>query len=413
MHGVLTMVAFWTCRNAWFQHLPFAKRGDENAPSGPRRLRPWFLVLALGLAACSEDKSAPQQAAPLPPIPVGVIKITERPTHPQLSFVGRVEATDSVDLIARVDGFLDKRTFTEGQAVKTGDLLFVLQKDALQAAQANLAKAQADADNLKLQTERARSLYKQKTVSQAMLDDRVAAEKQALAVVQQAQASLERAQINLGYTDIRAPFSGRIGMANFSVGALVGPSSGPLATIVSQDPIYVTFPVSDKTILDLTEGGRTATDRSNVAVSLKLSNGMTYPQTGAIDFTGIKINPNTDTLMVRAQFPNPNNVLIDGQYVQVTAASKHPVEALLVPQKAIMTDQSGNYVLAVGEDNKVIQRQITQGSTFGSNVVVKSGLAVGDQVVVDGLQRIRPGQKVDPQIVDATTPAQKAMSVGN
>ncbi len=176
----------------------------------------------------------------LPPIPVGVIKITERPTHPQLSFVGRVEATDSVDLIARVDGFLDKRTFTEGQAVKTGDLLFVLQKDALQAAldaaQANLAKAQADADNLKLQTECARSLYKQKTVSQAMLDDRVAAEKQALAVVQQAQASLERAQINLGYTDIRAPFSGRIGMANFSVGALVGPSSGPLATIVSQGP---------------------------------------------------------------------------------------------------------------------------------------------------------------------------------
>ncbi|MFQ0814642.1 efflux transporter periplasmic adaptor subunit, partial [Brucella anthropi] len=350
------------------------------------------------------------------PIPAGTIRIDEQPTHPQLSFVGRVEATDSVDLMARVDGFLDKRAFTEGQMVKAGDLLFVLQKDALQAAvdaaQANLAKAQADADNLKIQTERARSLYKQQTVSQATLDDRLAAEKQALAVVQQAQASLEQARINLGYTDIRAPFAGRIGKANFSVGALVGPSSGPLATIVSQNPIYVTFPVSDKTILELTEGNRAATDRNNVAVSLTLSNGMPYPETGAIDFTGLKIDPNTDTLMVRAQFSNPDNVLLDGQYVQVTAASKKPMEALMVPQKAIMTDQSGNFVLAVGEGDKVVQRQIRQGSTFGSNVVVTSGLQAGDVVIVDGLQRIRPGQKVAPQMVDPTTPAQKAISVG-
>lgn len=373
------------------------------------------LALAPLLASCSNESAKPTTAeAPPPPTPVGVIEVANHPTNPGLSFVGRVQAIDSVNLIARVDSFLNKRLFTEGQMVKAGDLLFVLEKDTFQAvvnsSQANLEKAQVDADNLALQADRARELLKQRTVSQATLDDRVAAAKQAQAVVQQAKATLDQAKINLSYTEIRAPFDGRIGTANFSTGALVGPSTGPLATIVSQDPIYVTFPVSDRTVLEFTGGDRASATTGNIAVHLTLANNIAYPEVGAIDFTGIRVDPQTDTVAVRAKFPNPKNTLLDGQFVRIFANSNKPVEALLIPQKAVLTDQSGNYVLAVGADNKIIQRQITQGQTVGSDVVVQTGLKPGDIVVTNGLQRIRPGQVVEPEPAAAPAPADQSSS---
>ena len=405
------------------------RKKDRRAPAGPARRRPpaWprmvaslaMLALAPLLASCSNENATPaQSAAPPAPVPVSVIEVSERPTNPGLTFVGRVQAIDNVNLIARVDSFLNKRLFTEGQIVKAGDLLFVLEKDNFQAvvasAQANLEKAQVDADNLTIQAERAAVLVKQRTASQATLDDRIAAQKQAMALVQQAKASLEQAKINLGYTEIRAPFGGRIGTSNFSIGALVGPSAGPLATIVSEDPIYVTFPVSDRTILEVTAGNRASAATGNIAVHLRLANNLPYPEVGAIDFTGIKVDQATDTVMVRAKFPNPKNTLLDGQFVQIFAESKNPVEALLVPQKAVLTDQSGNYVLTVDAGNKVVQRPIMQGQTVGSDVVVPSGLKAGDIVVTEGLQRIRPGQVVVPEPVTAAAPdRQSTSSTGN
>lgn len=386
-----------------------SKHNPSDRFGWPRIARRAAMVGLVSLLAACGEEAAVQQQAEAPPTPVGVVDVTERPTNPGLSFVGRVEAIDNVNLIARVDGFLVERAFTEGQAVKAGDLLFVLEKDTYEAivasAQANLEKAQADADNLSLQTERARTLVQQRTIPQSTLDDRIAAEKQGQAVVQQAKASLDQAKINLGYTEIRAPFDGRIGTANFSVGALVGPNAGPLATIVSENPVYVTFPVSDKTILEFTNGDRASATTGNIAVRLMLANNMPYPEVGTIDFTGIKVDPNTDTVPIRAKFPNPKNTLLDGQFVRVFAESKAPVEALLIPQKAVLTDQSGNYVLVVGEGNKVAQRPVTQGQTVGSNVVIQAGLEKGDTVITDGLQRIRPGQVVDPQVVAATLPA--------
>lgn len=378
-----------------------------------------MLALFPFLASCNNESAKPAQtAAPPPPVPVTVIEVKERPTNPGLTFVGRVQAIDNVNLIARVDSFLNKRLFTEGQTVKAGDLLFVLEKDNFQAvvdsARANLEKAQVDADNLTIQAQRAEVLVKQRTISQATLDDRVAAQKQAEAVVLQAKATLEQAKINLGYTEIRAPFDGRIGTSNFSVGALVGPGTGPLATIVSQDPIYVTFPVSDRTILEVTSGDRASAVTGSIAVHLRLGNNLPYPEIGTIDFTGIKVDPATDTVMVRAKFPNPKNTLLDGQFVQIFAESKKPVEALLVPQKAVLTDQSGNYVLAVDADNKVVQQHITQGQTFGGDVVVQSGLKAGDMVVTEGLQRIRPGQVVAPERVASAAPdGQQTAPTGN
>ena len=383
-----------------------------HLPQPGRRLATAAIIAAIAFVtvACRKEEAQSTSSQAAPPVRVGVFTVEERPTHPGMTFVGRVQAVDTVDITARVEGFLVQRAFTEGQAVKTGDILFVLEKApleaSLQASQANLAKVEADANNATVQADRARTLYSQNTISQSTLDDRMAAELQAKAAVQQAQASLKQAQINLGYAEIRAPFDGRVGIANFSLGALVGPSSGALTTVISQDPIYATFPVSDTTILTYTGGNRAGLSTDEISVHLITSDNKTYPRQGKIDFTGVKVDENTDTVLIRAVFPNPDNILLDGQFARVSAELKNPVQALVIPQKAVLTNQSGKYVLVVDKDNKAVQRQITQGETVGTDVVIGSGLEKGDRVIVDGLQRVRPGQPVNPQpaAADATPP---------
>lgn len=367
------------------------------------------------LAGCNESSEKQAQAPQMPPPAVGVVTAAKRPVAEGVTFVGRVQAINKVDLVARVEGFLQQRAYTEGQEVKAGTLLFVLEKDTYQAsvdqAQANLASAQATADNDKLQTDRARELIKNQNVAQSTLDDRIAAEKSANAAVQQNQAALEQAQINLGYTQIAAPFDGRVGISAFSVGALVGPSTGTLATIVSQDPIYVVFPVSDRFIQDVQQAsGSGRVEPQDVVVHLTLANGSSYPEVGKIDFTDVKVDQNTDTLLVRAVFANPNRILTDGQYARVTAERKDPVEALVIPQRAILTDQTGSYVLVVGEGNKAAAKHITTGANQGADVVVQQGLNDGDVVIVDGVQKVRPGQEVNPApaAAEATAPAKPA-----
>ncbi|WP_152613284.1 efflux RND transporter periplasmic adaptor subunit [Inquilinus limosus] len=380
--------------------------------SGSRTARPHRVsAIAIGLlflAGCNESSDKQAQAPQMPPPAVGVVTAAKRPVAEGVTFVGRVQAINKVDLVARVEGFLQQRNYTEGQEVKAGDLLFVLEKDTYQAAvdqaQANLSSAQANADNAKLQADRARDLIRNQNVSQATLDDRIAAEKSANAAVQQNQAALEQAKINLGYTEIKAPFDGRVGISTFSVGALVGPSSGALATIVSQDPIYVTFPVSDRFIQDVQQAsGSGRVEPQDVVVHLTLANGSQYPEVGKIDFTDVKVDQNTDTLLVRAVFANPNRILTDGQYARVTAERKTPVEALVIPQRAILTDQTGSYVLVVGQDKKAAAKHITTGANQGADVVVQQGLNDGDVVIVDGVQKVRPGQEVNP--APATDPA--------
>lgn len=368
------------------------------------------------LAGCNESSDKQGQAPQMPPPAVGVVTAAKRPVAEGVTFVGRVQAINKVDLVARVEGFLQQRAYTEGQEVKAGTLLFVLEKDTYQAsvdqAQANLASAQATADNDKLQTDRARELIKNQNVAQSTLDDRIAAEKSAVAAVQQNQAALEQAQINLGYTQIAAPFDGRVGISAFSVGALVGPSTGTLATIVSQDPIYVVFPVSDRFIQDVQQAsGSGRVEPQDVVVHLTLANGSAYPEVGKIDFTDVKVDQNTDTLLVRAVFANPKRILTDGQYARVTAERKDPVEALVIPQRAILTDQTGNYVLVVGQDKKAAAKHITTGANQGADVVVQQGLNDGDVVIVDGVQKVRPGQEVNP--APAAAEAAPAKPAGN
>jgi membrane fusion protein (multidrug efflux system) len=363
-------------------------------------------VIALTAAGCGKQKTDQAAAqAQQPPVAVSVVKVAKLPIHPSESFIGRVEAIRVVDLVARVSGFVEKQNYTDGQEVKAGALLFTLEKDtyqaAVDAAKANLAKAQADAANAELQVGRARRLVRNGNIPVATVDDRESALKQADAAIKGARAQLDQTQINLGYTEVRAPFDGRVGRANFKLGALVGPNTGPLATIVSQDPMYITFPVSDRLAMDF-RGRKASNDPAynGIRVRIFLSNGQEHPVAGKIDFTDVRVDRDTDTLLVRAVVPNPGRLLVDGQYVQVEAEQRSPVEALVVPQRAILTDQSGTSVYIVGPGNKVAQKHVTTGQVVGTDTVVQ-GLSENELVVIDGLQTLSPGAVVTPQLADA------------
>src|SRR5262245_28675777 len=275
---------------------------------------------ALGIAASSSIAAA--QGAPPPPA-VSVTPVVSRQVAETIDYVGRLTAVDKVDIVARVEGFLEERNFKEGQYVKTGDLLFRIEqatyKAAVEQARATLAKAKATEVNTKLQFERGKELVRNQNIPQSTVDQREADERAAHAGVMEAQAALDQAEINLGYTEIYSPIDGRIGIAIVTKGNLVQPSSGKLATIVSQDPIYVTFQVSQRNLLDYFR--RRAEDpgkNTQINVRIKLPNGTIYPHAGVSDFLDVQVDPTTDTVTVRATVPNPEHVLIPGGVVGVT-----------------------------------------------------------------------------------------------
>jgi membrane fusion protein (multidrug efflux system) len=234
-------------------------------------------------------------------------------------------------------------------------------------------------------------------------------DQRARAQVLAAKAQLQIAELNLGYTEIHAPIKGRIGLTTYTIGNLVGPGSGVLATIVNQDPIYVTFPVSTRVILGVREQA-VATGKSDVVVvRAQLPDGKMYQHPGKVNFLNIQADQTTDTIVVRAQFPNPEGFLVDGEFVNVTVEQEKPDEALLVPQSAMQTDQGGSYVLLVNAQDEVEVRRIEVGQSYGTSIVATSGLKAGDRVIVEGIQKVRPGVKVQatvipPQPVQPLTP---------
>jgi membrane fusion protein (multidrug efflux system) len=338
-----------------------------------------------------------QSAAPPPSVsvtPVVTRKVTETG-----EFVGRVTAINKVDVVARVPGFIEERTFTEGQAVKTGDLLFRIEqatyKAAVEQQQANLAKAKAAEVNASLQLERGKELVRTNNIPLSTLDQRAADEATAKANVLEAQALLDQAEINLGYTEVRSPIDGKIGIAYFTVGNLVGPSSGKLATIVSQDPIYVIFQASERDVLNYKRRVAESADISpHVTVHIRLPNGAEYPHAGLTNLLDVQVDPNTDTVAVRAEVPNPDGLLIPDGIVGVMVERGKPRLALLVPQAAVQLDQAGRYVLVVDKSNKVELRRVTTGVEQGRDVVITEGLREGEVVIVEGIQKVRPGQAV-------------------
>jgi membrane fusion protein (multidrug efflux system) len=347
--------------------------------------------------------SGAAKAQGAPPPAVSVKPVMSRQVTETGDFIGRVVAIDKVDIVARVPGFIEERNFTEGQHVKKGDLLFRTEQDTYKAAvdqqNANLAKAKATEVNTNLQLQRGQELVRNQNIPQSTVDQRAADEQAAQADVLQAQALLEQAKINLGYTEIRAPIDGRIGLANFTVGNLVGPSSGTLATIVSQDPIYVTFQASEADIIAYKHRLAASTEKNpHVTIHIKLPDGTIYPHPGLTNLLDVQVEGDTDTILARAQLPNAEGMLIPGGIVGVMVERGAPHQSLVVPQSAVLLDQAGHYVLLVNDQKKVEQRRITTGVEQGRDVVVSNGLKEGELVIVEGIQKVRPGQSVSASV---------------
>jgi membrane fusion protein (multidrug efflux system) len=342
------------------------------------------------------DNPQQQAKAELPPAAVTVVPVAEEEITPTVTFTGRVQAQDKVDLRARIDGFLEKRLFSEGQDVKRGDLLFVIEqapyKSAIAEIKAEIQKAEATLMLANIEVKRATELLAKEVGTQKRLDDVTMQQTRARGEIARLKASLEKAELNLSYTEIRAPLAGRIGRAMVSVGNYVGPSSEPLATIVKQDPIYVSFPVTQREMLQIKKDRKPGETEPTIYV--QLADGSRYAQAGKADFVDVTVSQGTDTVQVRATFPNPNRVLVDGQLVAVVAEIGMPQRTLLIPQQALQMDQAGAFVLVVDGDNKVEVRRIELGSAPGAQVSVTKGLKAGEKIITEGMQKVRPGDAV-------------------
>ena len=356
-------------------------------------------AFALLLMACGGEDPGANPQAKGPPPSVEVTAAVMKPVGQQVTFVGRVAAVDKVELRARVEGFLKERTYGEGRPVAAEEVLFVIEPDQYEAIvaqrQADLAKAQAEVENAQAQFRRGEELLKQKNMSAAEVDKLRAAHRVAEASVEQAKAALAAAQLDLDYTQIKAPVAGRVGRAALSVGNLVGPSSGILATLVSQDPIHVFFPITQRELLEeKRRAAESGGDARGIIAHAKLPDGSTYQHPGRIDFVDVTTDAGTDTVTLRAVFPNPEAFLVDGEYLGVMVAEEKPADALVIPQAALQIDQQGAFVLVLDAENRVQTRRIQMGSSQGANVMVLEGLKAGELVVTQGLQKVRPGQVV-------------------
>jgi membrane fusion protein (multidrug efflux system) len=309
-----------------------------------------------------------------------------------VSVTGRVEAVDRVDLVARVDGFLEEVAFTEGETVEEGALLYRLERDMFEAevrqAEGILEQARASKVLADLELDRAQQLLDREVGTEQARDIAKAGADKTAGAVAEAEASLAKAQVNLGYTEIRAPVGGRIGMSALTRGAVVGPASGVLATVVSQDPMHVTFPVSAREFLR-----EKKVDRAAIRVRIALADGEFYPEEGRLDFVDVTVDQGTDTVLARSTIANPDGRLIAGQLVTVTLEAGTPDEVPVVAQSALVADQGGLYVFVV-EDGKAAVRRVRTAGASGADAVVAEGLAAGDLVIVEGLERVRPGVAV-------------------
>lgn len=371
------------------------------------------LALALALAGCGQP-TAQQQGAPPPP-QVTVASPTSANVTDTDEYVGRFVAIDEVNVRARVSGYLDKIGFTDGQMVKEGDVLFTIDqrpfKIAVDQAQANLAQAKANLDFTKADLERARTLLEDKTsnaISKQAFDQRTQAERTAAAIVQSQEAQVRSAQLDLGFTEVKAPVSGQIGDRRVSVGNYVTGGTGAtptlLAVIVSTDPIRFEFTIDEASLLRLTrrKGG---TDFKGEPVFLKLIDDKDFVHKGKLDFLNNVVDRETGTIRGRAVFDNKDGLFRPGMFARLRLQSSDPYQALVVPDVAIGTEQVKKFVYVVGPENKVSQKFVTLGPLQGDMRVIREGLSPDDKVVVNGLMRVRPGVTVTPQVAGAAPAA--------
>jgi membrane fusion protein, multidrug efflux system len=336
-----------------------------------------------------------QQGTPAT-VPVGTVSAERKPIAKTLDFVGRVEAINRVQIKARVTGYLDAVLFKEGDPIKEGAPIYRIEQGLFQAAVKQAEGALERSKSAKVlsvvQLQRAEELLAKASGSVVARDQALAADEQAKGAILEAEANLQSAKINLGYTEIVAPISGKISRTNLTKGNVVGPDSGTLTTIVSQDPMYVTFPVSQREFLRAQQSGSQGNIQS-IKVRLRYSDGSLYDQLGEINFVDVTVDRSTDTVLVRATLPNPKSGLIDGQLVKVDLESGTPEEKIVIPQSALIADQEGVYVFVVS-DGKAAVKRIKTGSESGTGVVIDEGLSEGEQIIIEGLQNVRPGTPV-------------------
>jgi membrane fusion protein (multidrug efflux system) len=365
-------------------------------------LLPTLIVLPIAAGA---------QPGPGGPPAVGVVRVEKQQITQSNEFVGRIQSIGRVSLVARVSAFLEKREFVEGQEVKKGDLLYLLEQPPFQAQvdfnTANVAQLGAQHTFAQQQLARAEYLLKTPAGQQQNVDQTISNERSLAAQVASAKAQLETAQINLGYTEIRAPIDGKISATAVTEGNVVSPTSGSLATLVSQDPMYVNFPVAVRTALELRDKYVPKGGFDAVVIRLRLPNGKIYKEVGHLDYVSPTIDQNTDTMTLRGVVPNPVLVaekpghptlreLSDNEFVTVLLEGVQPVSVLGVPRAAVLADQQGDYVYVVDGQNRAEVRRIHLGQSTPQTAVVTSGLNEGELVISEGVQRVRPGEIVSP-----------------
>lgn len=350
------------------------------------------------LAGCSE----PQEPKQTSPVAVSVVVLEASEIRPSREFVARTAASAKADITPRIEAEIREILFTEGAKVSQGELLIRLEDTRasadLQQADAELAAARAEVDSASRNLKRGEEVSEKGFLSAADLDklkDRFSAAESRL---QAAQAAVQKAGSNLEYAEIRAPFDGWIGRLNYDVGAVVSPSSGAITSIQVTDPVYVEFQINEADFINFRRRGAESAQAlsRSLGLYLTLPDGQRYEQAGVLDFADVQTDASTGTVAMRAVFPNPDAVLVPGLYVTLRVEGQSGEPQVLVPQVAVQETIEGKFVLAVDDQNQVAQHFIQTGSREGALLVVSSGLEAGDRVIVEGLQKVRPGVTVSP-----------------
>jgi len=372
---------------------------------------------AIALAGCNRANGASSAAASPPE--VGVASVISRPVQEWDEFNGRIEAIDNAQVRPRVSGYIERIAFKEGDPVKRGDLLFEIDprpyRDALASAQAQLERARATMELARVQNKRAQTLVDAKAISGEEADKRHADVSQSGADVHAAEAAVATAELNLGFTQVRAPVSGRAGRALLTVGNLAQAEQSVLTSVVSQNPMYVYLDCDEHTYLNYQALARQqGRDGSSDPVRVGLANEDGFPHTGTVDFLNNQLDASTGTIRVRAVLPNTDHSLTPGLFARVQLAGLGSAQAMLIDDKAMLTDQDRKYVYVVGPDDKAVRKDIVTGRLIDGLRVVQSGLDANDKVVVSGMQKIFfPGMPVKPIIASAPTLAAATPTAAN
>ena len=358
-----------------------------------------LLVLAVPalLGACGD--TAPQSSATPPPPSVVVEPARARDVSTFREYVGRSQASERVEVRARVKGLLVERPFEEGRDIEAGAVMFRIDPAEFEAnrdtARANVARAEAALEEAASNLKRYQDLVRRDAASVAKFEEAKAKDGTARAELAAAKATLEKAELDLGYTRITAPITGRAGRASADVGNLIGPETGILATIVHLDPIRVVFAIGEREYLTYMRRNQ---DNETAALvpRLRLADDKVYDHAGAFGLIDNEVDPATGTITIRVAFPNPDKLILPGQYVSVLLTRREPVSRIVIPQAALQENQSGPFVLVVDGENRVSLRGLETGQRVGTGIVVESGLEAGEQIIVDGIQKVRPGAVVAP-----------------